>query len=341
MISIKPPTLEEEAYIKRIAVSNPREKVRQRAQILNLAWTGMRPLAIAEFLQCDKDTVYRWFHIWNDDGIGAVVTYRQTTTWHGQVKRRQAIERIVENTPQSLGLRFNTWSLPKIAAFLTELVGYSISPTTVWRDLQTLNISYQKVQDTFVLKPIDYDLKRAWLRFIEHFCPSNWRIVYVDEKGPVHSIRYGGHCWSFTRPMREIRQKNKGSVLFLGGFDPHDYQLEMFAMEDDSSYSFRQGMELIRMTFLTPEYNHLLIVMDNDAIHHARATLEFFEDDPQMDYFFLPTYSPELNPIEICFHHYTEELLKNGTFYSIDHIIDRTEDYCQYYNDLRRGIYAN
>ena len=41
----------------------------------------------------------------------------------------------------------------------------------------------------------------------------------MDEKGPVHALRYSGRIWSMTRPQRDIRQASKGKITFLGGYD--------------------------------------------------------------------------------------------------------------------------
>jgi DDE superfamily endonuclease len=44
-----------------------------------------------------------------------------------------------------------------------------------------------------------------------------------------------------------------------------------------------------------------VIVMDNGPIHHAKVVKEQFDEweNQEMSIFFLPTYSPHLNPIEI------------------------------------------
>lgn len=341
MIHVKTPNAEQLAYIKKLSTDDARKCIRQRAMILLLGWDGRTPTHITAKLRCSRNTVYYWLTKWNTEGIGPVVTWRQTDRWRHRVNRRRALAKLVTTSPAQLQLPFSSWSVVRLAMFLTDLVEYPISSTTIWRDLRGLGLSYKKIQDTFWLKPVDYDLKKAWLRFFERFCPPSCRIIYVDEKGPVHALRHTGQCWSWKRQFRDVRQASYGKVRFLGAFDPGDYQLEMFPMADGTSYSFRQALDLVRMTFLTEGYTELLLIMDNNAAHHAHATLAYFEADPQLDFFFLPTYSPELNPIELCFRHYTTEFLNNGSFESVTDLIEGTEAYCSYYKTFRREIYAN
>ena len=80
--------------------------------------------------------------------------------------------------------------------------------------------------------------------------------------------------------------------------------------------------------------------MVNESIHKSKYTTEFLKNQRKVDVFFLPTYTPELNPIEICFRNYSKELLENASFKSKEDIIESTNVYCSYYNSLRPEIYG-
>jgi transposase len=43
-----------------------------------------------------------------------------------------------------------------------------------------------------------------------------------------------------------------------------------------------------------------VLIMDNHPVHHAKRVVEFLEDQ-NIQYIYLPAYSPELNPIEEAF----------------------------------------
>ena len=127
---------------------------------------------------------------------------------------------------------------------------------------------------------------------------------------------------------------------FLGGYDPKVKKLSMIPMEGNASTYFCDAFDLIRLEFLTTDYTKVLIVLDNARIHTSRETLKYLNEDKRIEYFFLPAYSPELNPIEICFRNYSKEILENGSFTSEKDIIEETNIYCDYYQTLRTEIYA-
>jgi transposase len=334
------PVNETRTFLIKIATNDWRKGVRLRANIVLSSLEGFSTPEIARRLGCCVKTVRKWIKSWNNEGIGALVTWRHPSAIEKMVKRRRMLDHLIQFSPEKLKLEFTTWSLKTIQAFVEDHLGLNLSTTTILRDLRLLNACYRKNKDIFHWKPLDYDLKRAQLEILRRFSPPTTRLVFVDEKGPVHAVRYNGHQWCFNQPVREVRQKSRGKIAFLGGYDPNTEQLEMFPLEDLTAFSFCQTMELIKMVFLKNNYNRLLIILDNASRHRAFQTMEYFDNDPQIDYFFLPAYSPELNPIERCFGSYTRECLNNGTFYSKNDVIERTTSYCHYFNTLRREIHA-
>lgn len=334
------PNKELVAVLIKIADKDSRKGVQSRAKIVLLAIQGIPVRDIACQVHCCVKTVYKWIKTWNKDGIGSLVTWRHPQSLKKAVKRRMMLEHLIQYTPENLRLEFTSWSLKTIQLFIKDYLNLNISTTTLYRDLRLLRAGYRKTKDTFRWKPVDYDLKRAQLTILRRYCPSTTRIVFIDEKGPVHALRYEGHQWSLFRTSRDVRQKSHGKVAFLGGYDPKTKTLEMFPLDDLKSTSFCQTLALIRMVFLTPDFNRLLLVLDNAPWHKSRQTLNYLANDRNIDYFFLPTYSPELNPIERCFGSYTRECLNNGTFISKDDVIERTTSYCHYFNTLRQEVHA-
>ncbi|OLS24206.1 MAG: hypothetical protein HeimC3_21050 [Candidatus Heimdallarchaeota archaeon LC_3] len=278
-ITIKPPSKDEYTFLQKVYENDSRKKVRKRANIILYCINGLSFIDIAQKLYCSIKTVYKWINIWNKKGIGSIVKWRQTTSWINQVKRRNALEKLITVSPKSLSFSFNSWSLVKLSKFFSKLLDYPISPATLSRDLKILGLSYRRVQDSFILKPVDYDIKRACLRFIERYCPPSWRLIYIDEKGPIYSMRYSGNTWSFNQQYRDARQPTRRKVNFLGGYDLKVKKLSMIPMEGNASTYFCDAFDLIRLEFLTTDYTKLLIVLDNARIHTSREILKYLNED--------------------------------------------------------------
>lgn len=165
MKNIKLPKTRQESYLNKLLLCDARSLIRQRITILYFLWQGLTCRKIAELMHCDKNTVSRIRQLWKIGGVGGIITYRTTNRWDKISKRRLALERLITIPPRSLRLKFATWSLRKLKSFFIQLLDYSISITTIHRDLKILKLRYRRVKDTFLWKPIDYGIKRAWLRY--------------------------------------------------------------------------------------------------------------------------------------------------------------------------------
>lgn len=252
----------------------------------------------------------------------------------------RAVEKLVSHSPQSLNLPFTTWSAATIAAFMTEVVECSMCRTTAWKALKGAGYSYRKVQDKFIFKDPLYDLKRAQLTLLRRYFPDSFRLIFIDEKGPVHAVRYSGRCWSPKPRYRERRQPSLGKIKFLGAYDPQRDLLYMEPMIGEDSKSFCEALTTLTIKLQDYPWRKLIIVLDNDSTHNSHYTKEYWAADPRIEFFFLPTYSPELNPIEPRFKFYCAEFLNVGHFTSAEEIIDGTSIWCEYYNSLRKEIHC-
>ena len=171
---------------------------------------------------------------------------------------------------------------------------------------------------------------------MKRFKPRLTRIVYIDEKGPCPIIRLSGRVWASNQIIIDKRKKSGGMISFLGEFDPVDYKFYMNILQDHNSKSFCKALEYVIQKFLTKPYKRLLLVMDNAFIHKSKYTNEFLMNQKKVDVFFLPPYSPELNPIELCFNQYQRELVNNYSYYAGSSLFLATRKYVEYFNELRR-----
>jgi transposase len=58
----------------------------------------------------------------------------------------------------------------------------------------------------------------------------------------------------------------------------------------------------------------LLVVLDNARAHHAKKVIAFQIANPRIELFYLPPYSPDLNPIEL-FWKYLRQQVTHNTYY--------------------------
>ena len=338
MKKAKQPNEEEYSVLKSIAANDYRKKVRLRAKIILNRLKGFSLTQIIQILRCSKNTVKICIENWNINGIGSIVSWKRNISLGKQFKRRNVIEKLISVKPRSLKFPFTNWSLRTIKAFLLDWLNLKLSLSTIRRDLKILNFKYRKVEEKLYFKPVDYGEKKALLTLLKRFKRKKTRIVYIDEKGPISILRHAGRIWTPKHIIEDKRKKKQGLISFLGGFDPVDYKFYMNFLYDHSSESFCRALGYVLQKFLVKPYTKILLVMDNAFIHHSKFTTEFLKWQPNVEVFFLPTYSPELNPIELCFNQYQRELINNFSMGTGSHLFMETRRYVEYFNTQRKNI---
>ena len=338
MKNAKQPNEMEFSKLKSIAANDYRKKVRLRAKIILNVLKGYSITQINQILRCSKNTVKICIKNWNEHGIGSIVSWKRKFPLGKQFKRRNVIEKLISVKPRSLKFPFTNWSLRTIKAFLQDWLDLKLSLSTIRRDLKVINFKYRKIEEKLFFKPVDYDEKKAVLTLLKRFRRKKTRIVYINEKGPIPILRHAGRIWTSKHIIEDKRKKKQGLISFLGGFDPVDYKFYMNFLYDHTSKSFCRALCYVLQKFLIKPYTKILLVMDNAFIHHSKFTTEFLKWQTNVEVFFLPTYSPELNPIELCFNQYQRELINNFSIESGAHLFLETRRYVEYFNNERKRI---
>jgi transposase len=121
--------------------------------------------------------------------------------------------------------------------------------------------------------------------------------VFIDETGVnLAMARHYGRAKRGHRAIGTVPKNYGLSVTLIGAIDAHGLV---------ATLSFRGATDTSAMTVylkevLLPELKRGdCVVWDNLAVHKTRAVQELFRE-AGVELLFLPPYSPDLNPIELC-----------------------------------------
>lgn len=139
------------------------------------------------------------------------------------------------------------------------------------------------------------DLREQWRT--RQAALSERRVVFIDETGVNLALaRLYGRARRGQRARGAVPKNYGESVTLIGAID----QTGLFA-----SLTFRGATDTLAMKVFVSEI--LLpalspgdcVVWDNLAVHKTRSVRELFAE-AGVELMFLPPYSPDLNPIEMC-----------------------------------------
>jgi transposase len=132
-LSVREATAEERANSERLAHSRtaPARAV-ERARVVLATLAGERVSAIAERLHVTAAPVYLWLHRFNDGGLAGLEDKprkgRPPTYTRAQVG---VVVATALTDPQTLGLSFASWTLDRLAAYLSEHNGITIKRSRI------------------------------------------------------------------------------------------------------------------------------------------------------------------------------------------------------------------
>lgn len=123
------------------------------------------------------------------------------------------------------------------------------------------------------------------------------RVVFIDETGVNLALaRLYGRARRGQRARGAVPKNYGESVTLIGAID----QNGLFASLTFRGATDTLAMKVFLKEVLLPELKPGdCVVWDNLAVHKTRVVRELFREDG-VELMFLPPYSPDLNPIELC-----------------------------------------
>lgn len=284
----------------------------RRCQVL-LQWAeGQAPEQIAKNLGCAVCTIYRIVQAFREHGE-AMLPRRHSPGRPGKLTpdQDQALDRTIEREPRSLGKNFSNWTSHQLALHLKWLV----HDVTVWRHLKRLGWRWRRPVPRIASPDLRYAAKARYLRELRRQArQGRIHLYYADEMDlallPTISGRWmrSGQQLQVNTPGKNTKQYVFGAVNYVTG------ALVWLTWPGKNNVGFRQLLEQVLAGHLS-DAGRVVIVVDNFKIHTAKAVQEWLQRHrARLRLYFLPTYSPRLNPIERIWHHVRRNVTDNYYF---------------------------
>src|SRR3989304_3705283 len=118
-----------------------RRIVRQRSQIVLLAYQLETQDEVATVVRCSRQTVQRTLGLYRQGGRAALRRRRPSRPPRGRVNLawQKALAEAMRRGPQACGVPRPTWTTPLLAQYLAEKTGVAVSERTVRRGLALLD----------------------------------------------------------------------------------------------------------------------------------------------------------------------------------------------------------
>lgn len=298
--------------LERLSAKTTNKVVFRRCQSVVRLARGEEPKQVAEGLSCDVATVYRTHKAFREKGEQAL----WPRTSPGRPRKvtdadRRALERAIAKEPRQLGLNFSNWSAKQLALYLK----LAVHAVTVLRHLWALKWRWRRPGLRVASPDPRYAPKARYLHRLQRAARRGQvRLYYEDEMDvallPTLSGRWMrvGHQTKVDTPGVNAKQYVVGATNAVTG------DLFWVLWERKNNLGFRELLKVL-LEHHAHDPVKIVLVLDNFRIHKAKAVKAMLGKFRKLiRLYFLPTYSPQLNPIERVWRHFRRNVTDNVFF---------------------------
>ena len=309
--------VERRSMLKRIYRQSIHHQVRQRAHCILLYEEGYSITELQEILQISRKTIYNWLNAWEERGL--IGLYNRPGQGRKPKLSAEQQEQIREWTEQ------HRQQLKQVVSKIKEQWDISISTKTIKRVLKSLHMSWHRLRRVVGGQPnaAEYADKQAQLTELKRLdVAGEIDLYYLDETGfcLIPSVPYG---WQPVGETIGIPSRRSDRLNVLGVMNRSN-QLQSYV----SLQSITSDVVIACIDDFFPNVDKLtVIVVDQASIH----TSDFIQDQleewrqRQIQIFCLPSYSPELNLIEILWRFIKYEWIEVSAYKCWQSLVDYVE----------------
>ena len=288
---IKGLTKETLKLLKRIYKDSKHYKVRQRAHCIQLSHEGYKIAELIKVFQVSRNTIYNWFNDWDNHGLlGLYDRQGRGRKKLFNVEQQEQIKNWVKETPKNLN---------KVRDKISKKWGINTSKYTIKRIIKNLDMTWKRMKRGLSKSPEEWELevklpKLAELKDKDKKGEIDLR--YFDESG-FSLIPYIPYAWQEKEQQIIMKSSKSERINILGLMNKKPdiyYEIITGKVNSQTVINFldKFSENLSRKT---------VVIMDQASIHTSNAIIEKLEEWKQkkLEIFWLPTYSPKLNLIEI------------------------------------------
>jgi transposase len=272
----------------------------ERLQAVQLIESGRKIDDVVEIMGVGRRTVLEWWEKYRRGGLDELSTKfasgRPTALSDREMLELRAL--IVGVNPRQLSFGLALWTRDMVRELIRQRFRVSLSRVTVGRILKKLGMSPQRpLYRAYQQNPekVKKWKEQVYPEIRSEAARCGAAIFFADEAG-VRTDFHSGTTWAPVgeTPVVTATGERK-SIMMVSAVNPRG---ELRFRIHEGSFRAAHFIEFCKQLIRDAE-NSIFLIVDGSSVHTARETREFVESTQgKLRLFFLPPYSPDLNPDE-------------------------------------------
>lgn len=274
---------------------------RLRRRVIFQLKKGIRVEDIAEALGVDRSTVFRWQKAYNEGGLpaleGSKAEGRAPKLQITEVTKLRAL--ILGADPRQLRFEFALWTREMIALLIEREFGVVLSLSSVGRLLRSIGLSPQRpLWRAYQADPEAVQLwKTEVFPQIRAEAKAAKALVFFGDEAAVRSDYHGGTTWGEVGLTPVVSSSGaRHRVNMISAVSPQGKLHFRLVDTNVDADAFIAYCEALRDDYWG---RVIYLIVDGHSAHRATKTKEWVTaQHGRFKLFYLPGYSPQLNPDE-------------------------------------------
>lgn len=303
--------------LNRIYKQSSHYQVQQRAHCILLSYEGVTIAELMEIFQVSRRTIYNWMNDWED--------YRLLGLYNRPGRGRKPIFNELQEFQIKEWVKQSPKDLKKVLAQIEELWEITVSKDTLKRILKNFEMTWRRFKRGLAGEPdpLEYEEKKEELAKLKklEIC-GEIDLRYLDETGFCLTpyIPYG---WQEKGEDVQINSSRSRRLNILGLMNSH---LELDAYIFEGKITSEVVIACLdkfadNLTIKT------VVIMDQASFHRSKNIHEKISEwrDKKLEIFWLPSYSPQMNLIEILWRFMKYEWIEIDAYSSWQNLVNYVE----------------
>lgn len=279
------------------------EEIRIRA--VQRVEAGESPEDVIRVLGFGRTVIYDWLAKYREGGTDALrakpLAGRPPKLQGKQLKWRYRT--IVSKNPSQLRFEFALWTRGMVRTLIRDKYGVRLSDVSVGRLLRKLGLSPQKpLRRAYEQDPqkVQQWLDEEYPKIKALAKKARATVFFADEAG-VRSDFHAGTTWAVKGKTPIVPAT--GQRFGLNRVSAVSARGEMRFMIVNGRMNASRFIEFLQRLVYN-QVRPVFLIVDGHPSHRARKVMEYVRaTEGRVRLFFLPPYSPELNPDELVWNH--------------------------------------
>ena len=274
-----------------------------RYQAIRLLEQGRKQVEVAGIIGVRAATISDWLRTYKAGGKKALKLQhpgpqKGFNSILGVEEEKEIQKMIIDKTPDQLKLPFVLWDRKAVKELIRRHYGVNIAIRTIGDYLQRWNFSPQRpLKRAYEQQPeaVQQWLDEEYPKLLIQARQENAEIHWGDETGFRNDHHYGrGYSPKGKTPVVRLSAKRVSTNMISSVTNQGKVRFMIYSKSMNAQVLIKFLKRLIKSGD-----RKIFLILDNLKVHHANLVREWLDGkEDQIEIFYLPSYSPELNPDE-------------------------------------------